>query len=75
MACAGCGGAWCLGSGSPARRRRPTRGGSRIEKPVAPSRAAIAERAYHLYLDGVPGGETEHWVLAERQLSSPRPTR
>ncbi|MGO9793922.1 MAG: DUF2934 domain-containing protein [Solirubrobacteraceae bacterium] len=35
----------------------------------------MAERAYHLYLDGVPGGETEHWVLAERQLSSPRPTR
>ena len=28
----------------------------------------IAEKAYHLWLAGHPGGEHDHWVAAERAL-------
>lgn len=28
----------------------------------------IAEKAYHLWLAGHPGGEHDHWIAAERQL-------
>jgi hypothetical protein len=29
----------------------------------------IAERAYHLWLSGAPGGEFDHWCAAERELN------
>jgi hypothetical protein len=28
----------------------------------------IAEKAYHLWLAGHPGGEHDHWIAAEREL-------
>lgn len=33
------------------------------------TREMIAERAYHLWLSGAPGGELDHWCAAERELS------
>lgn len=32
------------------------------------TREMIAERAYHLWRAGAPGGELEHWCAAEREL-------
>ena len=41
------------------------------EKQLAPSREQIAARAYEIYLErgGGDGGEVEHWLLAEQELS------
>jgi hypothetical protein len=36
----------------------------------APSREAIAARAYELYERGAPGDHVEHWLVAERELGS-----
>jgi hypothetical protein len=33
------------------------------------TREMIAERAYHLWLSGAPGGELDHWCCAERELT------
>jgi Protein of unknown function (DUF2934) len=36
----------------------------------APSHQAIAERAYELYECGAPGDHVDHWLAAERELST-----
>ncbi len=33
------------------------------------TREMVAERAYHLWLSGAPGGEFDHWCAAERELN------
>lgn len=33
------------------------------------TREMIAERAYHLWRSGAPGGELDHWCCAERELN------
>lgn len=38
-------------------------------RPV-PTYQEIAERAYFLYISGAPGGALDHWLAAERELSS-----
>jgi len=35
---------------------------------VEPTREAIAEQAYLLWVSGEPGGETDHWLRAEAEL-------
>lgn len=37
---------------------------------AAVTREMIAERAYHIWLSGAPGGEMDHWCAAERELNS-----
>lgn len=34
----------------------------------APTHQQIAERAYALFQAGMPGGPTDHWLAAEREL-------
>lgn len=36
----------------------------------APSHEAIAARAHELYQRGAPGDSVEHWLTAERELST-----
>ena len=36
----------------------------------APSHEAIAARAHELYARGAPGDHVEHWLAAERELST-----
>lgn len=52
------------GAGAETWRARMNRG------PSAPSHEAIAARAYALYDGGAPGDHVEHWLAAERQLST-----
>jgi hypothetical protein len=40
--------------------------------PRAITRDDIARRAYELFSAGAPGGELEHWLQAERELSGGR---
>ena len=37
---------------------------------VEPTREAIAEQAYLLWERGEPGGEADHWLRAEAELSA-----
>ncbi len=39
-------------------------------KQVEPSEAAIAERAYFIYLEEGAGDQFENWVRAERELTA-----
>jgi hypothetical protein len=67
---------------TPAEKSTPTRNTSVPPKAKANGKVAlaagvvspvtremIAERAYHLWLSGAPGGEFEHWCAAERELN------
>jgi hypothetical protein len=38
--------------------------------PSGPSHEAIAARAYELHESGAPGDHVEHWLAAERELST-----
>jgi Protein of unknown function (DUF2934) len=42
----------------------------RSTKRPGPSHEQIAERAYHIYLEESGGDELDHWLRAERELSS-----
>lgn len=46
-----------------------TRSTKSAAKPVEVTREMIAERAYHLWQSGAPGGEFDHWCAAERELN------
>jgi Protein of unknown function (DUF2934) len=39
-----------------------------LSEPAQVTREMIAERAYHLWRSGAPGGEFDHWCAAEREL-------
>ena len=53
-------------STSPATTPKPR--ARRLQAVPEPSREEIAFRAYLLWEQGVPGGETEHWLRAEAEL-------
>lgn len=46
-----------------------TRSTKSAARSVEVTREMIAERAYHLWQSGAPGGEFEHWCAAERELN------
>jgi hypothetical protein len=54
---------------TPARKRPPTK-----KTPKAPTEEDIRLRAYHRYLErgGVPGGDFDDWLEAEKDLKSTR---
>ena len=54
---------------TPARKRPSTK-----KKPKEPTEEDIRLRAYHRYLErgGVPGGDFDDWLEAEKDLKSTR---
>lgn len=43
--------------------------GAKASAVIEITREMIAERAYHLWRTGAPGGELDHWCAAERELN------
>jgi Protein of unknown function (DUF2934) len=59
----------------PAATRSTTKTTTKTTKPrtrrrKAPTRDAIAERAYELYLRQAEGDDVSHWLQAERELAA-----
>ena len=49
---------------------KETKARNSVVPPAAKTKApaAVAEHAYHLWINGTPGDHVEHWTTAERAL-------